>query len=196
VRCSAEIAGTALGTFIGDHIGEMFGKAKELMFGAQDASAKLTAQLGLSADEASGSASPPATCSPATSSTPSTSANDGIKSVVQNIGGMRTASTADLESVTGKVSELAQAMGVDLADVTKATGQMMKTGLAKNASEALDIITVGFQKGVDKSGDFLDTLNEYGVQFHKLGIDGKTATGLLQQGLQGAPATLISSRIP
>jgi hypothetical protein len=60
----------------------------------------------------------------------------------------------------------------------------MRTGLAKNAQDALNIVTVGFQAGDDKAGDFLDTLNEYGTQFRKLGLDGKEATGLISQGLK------------
>jgi phage-related protein len=110
---------------------------------------------------------------------------NSVKSVIQNIGGMATASNSELSSITGQVSSLASTFEQDLGGTTAAVGQLMKTGLAANAQQALDIITVGFQHGVDKSGDFLDTLNEYGTQFRKLGIDGTTATGLLSQGLKG-----------
>lgn len=110
--------------------------------------------------------------------------NTAIKGVVQNIGGMATASDAELQKVTGSVLDLATGMEQDIGGVTRAVGQMIKTGLADNATEALDIITAGFTKGVDKAEDFLDTLNEYGTQFRKLGLDGATATGLISQGLQ------------
>ena len=109
--------------------------------------------------------------------------NEGIRSVINNIGDTGPASDS-LQHVTSNVLALSQAFDQDLGGATAAVGQMMKTGMADSAQEALDVITRGFQIGVDKSGDFLDTLNEYGVQFQKLGLDGATATGLLSQGLQ------------
>lgn len=110
--------------------------------------------------------------------------NEATKSVIQNIGGMRDASSTALQDVSGKALNVANIFDQDLPAVTAAAGQLIKTGLAKNADDAFDIITKGFQVGDDKAGDFLDTLNEYGTQFRKMGIDGATATGIIQQGLQ------------
>jgi len=108
--------------------------------------------------------------------------NDAIRSVVQNTNvGLN---SVDLKPVTAKVLNLTSTFDQDLGGVTRAVGQLMRTGLAKNATEALDVITKGFQSGADKSEDFLDTLNEYGTQFRKLGINGVTATGLISQGLK------------
>lgn len=110
---------------------------------------------------------------------------DAVKAVEQNIDGMRSTSEKNLEAVSGKALTLSSVFGTDVADSTRAVSQMMRTGLAKNAGDAFDIITKGMQNGADKSGDLLDTMNEYGTQFRKLGLDGKDATGLLSQGLQG-----------
>lgn len=93
--------------------------------------------------------------------------------------------TADVEAVTKKAINLANIMGQDYERVTAAISQMLKTGMAGSATEAFDIITKGFQGGADKAGDLLDTFIEYPTQFRKLGIDGATAMGLIQQGLQG-----------
>jgi phage-related minor tail protein len=89
-----------------------------------------------------------------------------------------------VQDLTGNVMSLSQAFGQDLNGTVNAVGQMMRTGLAKNGQEALDILTVGFQQGNDKAGDLLDTFNEYGTQFRKVGLDGKTAMGLISQGLK------------
>jgi phage-related minor tail protein len=94
------------------------------------------------------------------------------------------ATPAQIEALTGKAMSLAQTFDQDVGPLAAAAGQMIKTGMAKNADEAFDIITRGFQTGADKAEDFLDTLNEYGSQFRKLGIDGETATGLISQGLK------------
>ncbi len=111
--------------------------------------------------------------------------DEAISAVIRNVGGMRDASARDLKDVTASVLNVATAFDVDLGGTTNAVGQMMKTGLAANATQALDIITRGFQTGADKAGDLLDTLNEYGTQFRKLGLDGATAMGIITQGLQG-----------
>jgi phage-related minor tail protein len=109
---------------------------------------------------------------------------DAIKSVMQNGLVPEDATNAQLESITGKVLSLSAAFKTDLGGTTAAVGQLLKTGLAKNADEALDIVTRGFQQGVDKSGDFLDTINEYGTQFRKVGVSGAQMTGILTQGLR------------
>lgn len=110
--------------------------------------------------------------------------NEAVKSVLQNIDEMNVASSAELESMTASVLDVATAFDQDLGGVTRAVGNLMRNGLAPDAKTALDIVTAGFQSGVNKSDDLLDTLNEYGTQFRKLGLDGQTATGLMSQGLQ------------
>jgi phage-related minor tail protein len=108
--------------------------------------------------------------------------SEATKAVVQGLGiGL----TADqFKPVTEGVLNVANAFGQDLQPTVNAVAQLMRTGLAQNAQQALDIITVGFQTGAGQTDDYLDTLNEYSVQFQKLGLDGATATGLLVQGLQ------------
>lgn len=95
------------------------------------------------------------------------------------------ATTKQIQEISTKVQDLAGTFDQDLGGVTNAVSQMLRTGLAKNANEAFDIITKGFQSGANKADDLLDTFNEYGTQFRKLGIDGPHALGLIQQGLQG-----------
>jgi len=147
-----------------------------------DTKAKFQAQLGLSDGEAAKAGKVAGDLYKGAYGDSLGQVNDAIRRVVQdtNVG----LNSVDLKPVTGKVLTLAQTFDQDLGGVTRATGQLMRTGLAKNATEALDIITRGFQTGADKSEDFLDTLNEYGTQFRKMGIDGTTATALISQGLK------------
>ena len=95
-----------------------------------------------------------------------------------------TATNAQIQSIATKVSDLATTFDQDLGGVTNAVSQMIRTGLAKNAGEALDILTAGFQSSANKAGDLVDTFNEYGVQFKKAGLDGTTAVGLMNQAIQ------------
>jgi hypothetical protein len=48
----------------------------------------------------------------------------------------------------------------------------------------MDILVAATEKGVNKSQDLLDTVNEYGTQFRKLGLGGKQSMGLLSQAIQ------------
>lgn len=88
------------------------------------------------------------------------------------------------KAITADVLTVSKVFEQDLGGTTRAVGQLLRTGLASDAQSALDVITRGFQLGADKAGDLLDTLNEYGTQFRKLGLDAQSATGLLVQGLQ------------
>ena len=110
--------------------------------------------------------------------------NDAIKNVVQNIGKLGDSGSNSLESVTGKVLSLSQAFDVDLFDSTKAVGTLIRSGLAKDATEALDLITYGLQKIPGAQEDLIDTLTEYDVQFAALGITGPEAIGFIASAMQ------------
>lgn len=100
--------------------------------------------------------------------------DEAIKGVYQQIGDVSQV-RGGLQGVTTDVLALAQTFDQDLGGVTNAVGNLIKTGLAKDAKQALDIVTKGFQIGDDKAGDWLDTLNEYAPQFAKIGMSGTDA---------------------
>src|SRR4030095_15406878 len=54
-----------------------------------------------------------------------------------------------------------------------------------SADEAFDQLTTGYQRGLDRSGDFLDTLGEYSVQFAEGGASVNEFFSALDTGLQG-----------
>lgn len=174
--------GTAVGLAAGAVVGAGFAEAFSTALEQGTANAKLQGQLGLTNEEAAKAGKIAGDLYTANYGDSIDGVNDAIKSVIQNTNvGL---DSIDLKPVTAKVLDLASVFDQDLGGVTRAVGQSIRTGLAKNASEALDFITKGFQAGDDKAQDFLDTLNEYGTQFRKVGIDGKTATGLISQGLK------------
>ncbi|MFE7559671.1 phage tail tape measure protein [Kitasatospora sp. NPDC057500] len=146
------------------------------------ASSKLQAQLGVGTERAAELSKVSANIYKQAWGESAADVNEAIKGVVQQIGG--DAAGAGLEKITTKALALSKTFDVDVAGSTAAVGQLIKTGLAKDAEQAFDIITAGFQGGVDKSGDYIDTLTEYSTQFRQLGLDGQTATGLLAQGLK------------
>jgi hypothetical protein len=147
------------------------------------ANAKLAAQLALGPEQAAAMAKVSASVYQNAWGDSTETVNLAIKGVYQNIGDVGQAK-GGLEGVTTKALALAETFDQDLTMATAAVGQLMRTGLAKNADEAFDIITAGLQSSADKSGDYLETLNEYSTQWRRVGLDAQTATGLLSQGLK------------
>lgn len=104
------------------------------------------------------------------------------------------ATQRDAQSIIQSLSGVADVLGEDIPNVTRSAEQLLRTGLAGSAQEAFDIIVRGQQAGLNVSEDWLDTLDEYGTQFRKLGLDGGQTLGLLSQGVQaGARDTDIAA---
>lgn len=144
---------------------------------------KLAAQLGLGPAEAAQVAEVSASVYKNAWGESVDEVNLAIKGVYQNIGDTSQAE-GGLEGVTTKALALASTFDQDLTMSTAAVGQMIRTGLADNADEAFDILTVGLGTSADKAGDLLETINEYSTQFRRVGLDGQTAIGLISQGLE------------
>ncbi|MCX4827190.1 phage tail tape measure protein [Streptomyces sp. NBC_01016] len=94
------------------------------------------------------------------------------------------ATEAQLQSLATKVSDLANTFELDLGQTANAVGQMIKTGLAKNGTEAVDALTRGLQKMGPRADDIADTFNEYSTIFRQMGLSATDATGLLSQGMK------------
>ncbi|MFG3085135.1 phage tail tape measure protein [Streptomyces parvulus] len=94
------------------------------------------------------------------------------------------ATNAQLKSISTNVADLASTFELDLGQSANAVGQMIKTGIAKNGREAVDVLTVGLQKMGPRADDIADTFNEYSTIFRNMGLSAKDATGLLTQGMK------------
>lgn len=108
-----------------------------------------------------------------------------VRDVWQNKLVPEDASDAAIQAVSNKLVALAQTTESSTKDVSVAVSQMLRNGLVKSADEAFDVIQKGVTAGVNKSDDLLDTFNEYGTQFRKLGLSGPKALGLLSQAIKG-----------
>ncbi|MGC5531566.1 phage tail tape measure protein [Streptomyces sp. SR-10] len=95
------------------------------------------------------------------------------------------ATIKQLDSIGTKMVDVAKTFGMDMNLQGQAVSAMLKNKLAPDATSALDLITVGFQKLGPNAEDLLETFQEYPVQLRKLGLDAKTAMGLFSQGIKG-----------
>lgn len=109
--------------------------------------------------------------------------NAALHGLIQDVDGMSETTDAELQQMGARALDLATILEEDVGGVTRAVGQLIKTGLARDATEAFDIITAATQNGVNKSQDLLDTINEYPTVFRDAGLSGADSMGLMSQGL-------------
>ena len=87
------------------------------------------------------------------------------------------------EDMTRAALAISRTFDQDVREVLRSARQLVVDGLAPDLETAFDVITTGFQRGADRSGDFLDTLNEYSPQFATLGGDAEGFLDILLTGL-------------
>lgn len=117
--------------------------------------------------------------------------NGAVAAVISSIGGMKDASSEDLKAVTANALDFATAMDVDVAEAAKTAGVLVKTGLAKDAREAFDLLTVAAQEaGPAMVEPIMEAANEYGVNFNALGIGGRAAFAILVDASKGGEIAL------
>ncbi|QXJ40747.1 tape measure protein [Curtobacterium phage Parvaparticeps] len=105
--------------------------------------------------------------------------------VIGSIDGMKDASARSVEDITGKLLTLQSAFEIDTARSAQVAGQMVKSGLADNASEAVDLMTASLQKVPPALREnILDAVDEYGPVFQSLGFSGEQAMGALVKGAE------------
>lgn len=92
-------------------------------------------------------------------------------------------STRSAQKVVESLSGISDVLGEDVRPIAAAVTQLLRTGLAKSADEAFDILAAGAREGVNVSEDMLDTFTEYPALFARLGLSGAEALGLINQGL-------------
>jgi hypothetical protein len=93
------------------------------------------------------------------------------------------ATTRQAQQVISSLAGIADVLDEDVRPVSVAVTQLLKTGLAKTADEAFDLLATGAREGVNAQEDLLDTFTEYPSLFQRLGLSGEQALGLINQGL-------------
>ena len=86
-----------------------------------------------------------------------------------------------LAETTKGAYALADTFGYDVAESARAAKAMM-INFGISGEEAMGMIAAGAQNGLDYSGELIDTVNEYSVQFAKLGFTADEMFSVFQQG--------------
>lgn len=87
----------------------------------------------------------------------------------------------DLKVTTKNALLLRDAFGFDVAESVRAADTVMKN-FGITSDQAFNLIAQGKQKGLDFSGELLDTLNEYSLQFASLGFNADQMFNTLAEG--------------
>lgn len=90
----------------------------------------------------------------------------------------------ELQDAAEAAFAIRDAFGVDVVESTDAARTLMED-FGLTSEEAMNFIASGFQRGLNRSGDFLDTITEYSTQFANGGADASQFFSLMESGLQG-----------
>jgi phage-related minor tail protein len=108
-------------------------------------------------------------------------AADALVQVRQQLGDL---SDQELQRATENAFRLADTFDVETSESINAAKTLMEN-FGLSSDEAFDFVTAGFQRGLNSSDDFLDTIGEYSTQFANGGADAAQFFSLLESGLQG-----------
>nr|WP_319218038.1 phage tail tape measure protein [uncultured Trichococcus sp.] len=89
----------------------------------------------------------------------------------------------ELQWATESALLMRDAFGFEVADSVRAASMMMDQ-FGVSGDTAYDLIAQGAQKGLDKNGDLLDTINEYSGQFSGMGFSAEEMFNMLLNGAE------------
>lgn len=103
---------------------------------------------------------------------------DAVATVNQQMKGL---SGDKLQSVTEGAFALRDVFQYDVSESVRAANALMNN-FEISGDKAMNLIAVGAQNGLDYSGELLDTISEYSVQFAKVGINADQMFQIMQAG--------------
>lgn len=93
-------------------------------------------------------------------------------------------SQEELQTATENAFRLRDAFGTDVQESINASAELMdRFGLS--SQESFDFLTAGMQRGLNSSGDFLDSIGEYATQMQAAGVGAGEFFSLMESGLAG-----------
>lgn len=103
--------------------------------------------------------------------------------VNQQLGEFGVVSDEALTNAATDAIALSDTFGIDTADSINAARTLMdKFGLTSD--EAFDLVTTGMQNGLNRSGDFLDSIQEYGPVFQAAGFSAEEMYAIMESGAE------------
>lgn len=105
---------------------------------------------------------------------------EAMSSVIKQLGDMP---DEQLKQVTESAYALRDVFEYDISESTRAAKALVDN-FGISGESAMNLIAVGAQNGLDYSGELLDSISEYSVQFAKVGLDADDMFKIFQQGAE------------
>lgn len=96
---------------------------------------------------------------------------------------------ASLQEITESAFALRDTFEYDITESTRAAKAMVDN-FGISGAEAMGLIAAGAQNGLDYSGELLDSISEYSVQFAKVGLDANDMFNIFQKGAESGAFNL------
>ncbi len=110
---------------------------------------------------------------------------EAVSKTTQNLGELN---QTELKNVTENAITLRDTFGFDYQEQLRSVKMLMDT-FGISSTKAYNLIAQGAQKGLDKNGDLLDTINEYASHYKRMGV---SAEGFLNSLANGTAAGTFS----
>lgn len=109
---------------------------------------------------------------------------DGVRAAIQS--GLLTGEedTSVIKETIDQLNIVAGIMGEEVPAVARAAGKSVQNGIAKDGTEAFDLLTKSAQGSLNVSEDLLDSQVEYSTQLRALGLEGTEGWALVSQGVK------------
>jgi len=173
---------SAIGSAAKDAAGNIINLAAQ----TDSATGMIQAKLGLTEDEAKKFTS-------IAKSVWSDGFGENVDDVVSNLAIVRQylgdMSDDEMKSALENAYTISDVFGADVNESIKAVKTMMDN-FGISSSDAFDLITSGYQNGLDYSDEFLDTLNEYSPQFKAMGLSAQDAMIMMKNGVDAGAFSL------
>lgn len=105
---------------------------------------------------------------------------DAMATVRQQMGDLDEAS---LQDITESAFVLRDTFGYDVSESVRAATALTKQ-FGIDGDKAMNLIATGAQNGLDFSGELLDSISEYSVQFAKVGLGAEDMFAIMQKGAE------------
>uniref|UniRef100_UPI001EDD3E55 phage tail tape measure protein n=1 Tax=Bacillus subtilis TaxID=1423 RepID=UPI001EDD3E55 len=107
-----------------------------------------------------------------------------ISNVRRNIKSLGDASSETVQRVTKDTMTIAESFDQEGNDITKSVNAMQNSFDNLSVDKSMDLITSGFQKGLNYSDEFLDSINEYSNQFSAAGFSVEQMFSIFEAGAE------------
>ena len=117
---------------------------------------------------------------------------ESIEDVADGLATVRTTlwlNGEELQKITEYAFGFRDAFDVDINESTRAAKALMDS-FGISAEESFNMLTQGYQEGLNFSDEFIDSMGEYSVQFKKLGLNVEDMFSILESGSESGAFSL------